>query len=271
MQSHNSVLLAAGSRIAEELARATPPIAACLFGSVGIYVKHPNLLPVAISLARPNLYDLDVVATPNAKRLVIQLLERLGYHQRPELAGLRALQRPALYAASGQYFVEVFTAPLELHHTIHCTHRLVRPDGVLALGDLLLSKLQYEHLRQERLADLAGLLIMLGRAESTQRDEAIRIISAATGATWGFTATVRRNLAEMRRYAQTNAHALDKVAFRDISQAIRLIRIAIEKATKSVSWYLEGCARRLPVVKSIPIGMEVDDEREEVFERAGII
>jgi len=256
----DAIILQAGEAIADRLARTTPRLEAALFGSVGIYVKCPEQLDLARRLLRPSFYDLDVVTSAEHRSATLNCLQEMGYLQKDK--SLRMLQRPALYEPTNQFFVEVFTAPLELYHDVHCEKRLDTTDGILEIGDLLLSKIQYENLVGSRLVDLVALFASFGDASPGAMRQCALTVAESTRQAWGFTETVRRNLGTLRRFVQTRSHVIGEDAAKCVLHATRVLRVAIEEVEKPLAWYVQGCARRLPVVKTLPLGAAVDDSRE---------
>lgn len=211
-----------------------------LIGSLGIALRCPEHRGLLQQLGRRPPQDIDLIGYAKQERLATDLFLERGYVLHPSVSHSRewGVNR-LIYTHPGHGGkVDVFLDRLVMAHTIDFVGRLESEAVTVALGDLLLSKLQIQRITRNDLIDLTVLLAehdIAGGPDTSALDRILSVLSVDWGFTYGAMVNLALLAAEVPGYEHLGIEVRDLVLTR-----ITRLEEAIDRAPKSARWRLRA-------------------------------
>ncbi|MEA2248995.1 MAG: hypothetical protein QOH46_3524 [Solirubrobacteraceae bacterium] len=176
-------------------------------GGLGIAMTCPSALrePLAREYG-----DLDVAGRRKDHRLIVSLLQELGYVEDVEFNALNCDRRLLLRDPVSSRPVDVFLDEAELCHKIDLRERVALPGPALSPADLLLMKLQVFETTRKDLTDILAILVdhpMAPAGGSGVDVDHLARLAAKDWGLWRTTTMVARRAAEFATELEGFEHA----------------------------------------------------------------
>jgi hypothetical protein len=215
-----------------------------VLGGVAIAMRCPHATHRGLARAYA---DIDFIAPKRQARALSGVLSANGYTPDRRFNALHGERRLLFFDETRDRQVDVFLGVFEMCHTLHLEKRLTLHSLTLSPADLLLSKLQIVEMNAKDIQDILALLADYPPIDpsSRQGDELdLGWICEVCSKDWGWFTTVNDNL------DKTVAGAPEYLEDGDValcSLRIRLIKEALDRAPKSLTWRTRAMAgRRFP-------------------------
>lgn len=181
--------------------------------------------------------DIDVVIRRETRGRMGRFFKHQGYEDKEPFNSLNP-SRMVFYDHERSRHVDVFVDEFEMCHRLVLRDSLSSHPLTIAVGDLLLTKLQIVELNRKDVYDIACLLRTqeLREAESDGIDA--RHVAAILAGDWGFWRTVTKNLTMLP--AATKTLGVGEADLALVERRIQVLDERIEAAPKSMSWRLRS-------------------------------
>lgn len=202
-----------------------------LLGGVAIAILARQALPKPLERTYA---DIDCMVNREDGRRARTLLLALGYEADRSFNSLHGSRRLLFYDLANKRRLDVFVGVFKMCHELNLAGRLELVSYTLAPSDLLLTKLQIVELNTKDLVDIVSLLHLCGVGDRPRSDVIdLPRLARVTGGDWGWYTTVSDNLGRVAPFAAEILVPDDAAA---VAGRVRVIRDAIERAPKSLSW-----------------------------------
>jgi hypothetical protein len=201
-------------------------------GGLGIAMTCPSALrePLAREYG-----DLDLAGRRKDHRLIVSVLQELGYVEDVEFNALNSDRRLLLRDPVSNRPVDVFLDEAELCHRIDLRDRVELPGAALSPADLLLMKLQVFETTRKDLTDILAILVDHPIASGAGAGVDVDYLARLTAKDWGLwrtTTMVARRAAEFACELEGFEHA------ELIEDRVDQYLAALDAAPKSRAWRL---------------------------------
>jgi hypothetical protein len=202
-----------------------------LMGGLAIWLVSPS---VRVPPFARSYDDLDFAVRKRDGRAVTPFLEQQGYLPERLFNSIHGAQRMNFGHPDALWTIDVVVDELRMSHLIDLRGRLEPGPPSIDLADLLLTKLQVWEINAKDLGDITCLLAdrPLADAADPEAIDTSRIL-VLTGADWGISHTLERNLRDVAAYARERKPA--EARFDPVAQAETLLT-AIAAGRKSLGW-----------------------------------
>lgn len=191
-----------------------------------------------LSLPRPPLGDIDLVAPGKRERRVAAALTELGYTGEKEFNARHGDRRMIFWDQARDRKLEVFVGRFVMCHELPLTERLSLEAETIPLAELLLTKLQIVELNEKDVRDT--VLLFHGHDVSDHDDDTVNAarIAELCGNDWGLWRTITANLGRCREHLSN--YELPAPDRERIDQRLDTVLERIEEAPKSRGWKLRA-------------------------------
>jgi hypothetical protein len=191
-----------------------------------------------VSLPRPPLQDIDLVAPAGAERRTVRLLTDLGYSGENEFNARHGATRLVFWDRPRERKLEVFLGTLVMCHTLPLAERLAIESETIPLAELLLTKLQIVELNEKDVTDMLSLLIAYDVGASDLDQINAERIAELCARDWGLNHTVDRTLSRLG--ADPPSYRLTPEQRSGVDERIGRLSRTLEAKPKSVAWRLRA-------------------------------
>jgi hypothetical protein len=206
-----------------------------VLGGMAIVLHVGELLHPAF---RREIRDIDLATPKRAAREVSEFLITQGYAANKTFNAMHGDRRLLFYDEPNGRQIDVFVGTFEMCHQLPLEQRLEVEPLTLPLADLVLTKLQIVKLNKKDAYDLYSLLLTHEVADHDREAINARWIGELCGRDWGLYRTVQINLERLR--AELDVPELGSPELETITQRVRQLEQAIERAPKSAKWKLRA-------------------------------
>jgi hypothetical protein len=186
-----------------------------------------------VTLPRPPLQDIDLMAPPRRERHLVPVVTELGYVGEKEFNARHGDERLVFWDTSRDRKLEIFLGAFVMCHTVPMTGRLEVDSETIPLADLLLTKLQIVELNEKDLSDMHALLLTHEVADDDDRINA-QHIARLCARDWGLHHTVSRTLTRLAE--DPPSYTLTGEQRRVIEGRTEALRSALEEQPKTMAW-----------------------------------
>ncbi|MEA2268198.1 MAG: hypothetical protein QOC64_808 [Solirubrobacteraceae bacterium] len=201
-------------------------------GGLGIALSCPSALRAPFAR---EYSDLDLAGRRKDHRLIVALLEEIGYHEDREFNALNSHRRLLVNDHVNGRGVDVFLDEAELCHKIDLRERVAIPGAALSPADLLLLKLQVYETTHKDLTDILAIVVDHPMEADGERGVDVEYLARLAARDWGLwrtTTMVARRATQFASELEGFAHA-ELVADR-----LGAYLAALDAVPKSRGWRL---------------------------------
>jgi hypothetical protein len=191
-----------------------------------------------LTLPRPPLGDIDLVAPAKRERRVVALLTELGYTGEKEFNARHGDRRLIFWDEARNRKLEVFVGRFVMCHELPIAARLEVEPETLALAELLLTKLQIIELNEKDLADMHSLIVTHDVGDSDDDQINAARIASLCGSDWGLHHTVSLTLSRLGEDPPSYTLTADQRAL--VQERVGKLQRAIDEQPKSMSWRMRA-------------------------------
>jgi len=209
-----------------------------LLGAIAVKLHCPGHRDLYAGMARA-LTDIDFVTYGKYNPLMQKFITGLGYQANERLIWMYGRSRHIYWSEEKGWQIDIFFDELNMCHKVNFRGRLDLDSPTIALGDILLEKMQIVRINAK---DIKDTIIMLlehevgqGDNETVDLDHLVRTLAGD----WGYYHTVTTNLAKTKEFL--GEFAVLAAADRDVvAGRIDHVLAALEAAPKSTRWKLRA-------------------------------
>jgi hypothetical protein len=187
-----------------------------------------------VTLPRPPLQDIDLMAPRRRERHLVHAVTELGYVGEKEFNARHGDERLVFWDTSRERKLEIFLGAFVMCHTVPMTGRLEVDSETIPLADLLLTKLQIVELNEKDLSDMHALLLTHEVADDDDDRINAQHIARLCARDWGLHHTVSRTLTRLAE--DPPSYMLSGEQRRVIEERTGELRSALEDQPKAMAW-----------------------------------
>ena len=191
-----------------------------------------------LSLPRPPLGDIDLMAPAKRGRRVAAVLTELGYTGEKEFNARHGDRRMIFWDEARGRKLEVFVGTFVMCHELSLAERLAIEPETVPLAELLLTKLQIVELNEKDLADMHSLLITHDVGNSDAGEINATRIATLCATDWGLHHTVTGTLARLSE--DPPSYTLTAEQREVVADRVAKLQRAIDERPKSMSWKMRA-------------------------------